>query len=88
MPIDRARLYELALENLESKKRQIDSEIAALRSQLRGAGRKPLPTAKGAVAPQPKAKARRRSRFSKEERVRRAARMKAYWANWRKEHGK
>lgn len=82
------RIWELALENLENKKQQIDSEIAELKRELqRGGKRAPAASSKqpagGSGAPK-----RKRARFSKEERLRRAARMKAYWENWRKRHGK
>lgn len=86
MPSDRLRILELALESLENKKRLLDEEIASLtREMKRGQGTRvvlsaaaPAPIAKRA------AKARKRSHFSKEERARRAARMKAYWDKWRK----
>ena len=86
MASDRQRLLELALETLENKRRAIDAEIAELSRQLRGAG-----GGRGAAGPSKKPAAqktgskRRRIRFSKEERMRRAARMKAYWENWRKQ---
>ncbi len=79
MPSDRRRILELALESLENKKRQIDQEIAEIVRELRGG------TAKGApTLVQRAGSVRRRSRFSKEERLRRSQRMKAYWENWRK----
>jgi hypothetical protein len=83
---DRHRILELALESLENKKKQIDTEIAELTSELRsGPGRKassPAPALKPAEVVRP---GRKRSRFSKEERIRRSQRMKAYWDNWRKQ---
>ncbi|HYK88242.1 MAG TPA: hypothetical protein VE398_05705 [Acidobacteriota bacterium] len=85
MPTERARLLELALENLVARKGQIDQEIAEITREL-GSGRR----AKAALAARVPAAdrvgaVRRRSRFSKVERLRRSARMKAYWANWRKQ---
>ena len=83
MPSERRRILELALESLERKKSQIEAEIASLTGELRRGG-----AVKGATHFQevvPKKAARKRSRFSKEERERRAARMKAYWKKWREE---
>jgi len=77
---DRNRILELALESLENKKKQIDAEIAEIARELRGqAPRYPL-----AVQAPKASRARKRPRFSKEERIRRSQRMKAYWDNWRK----
>ena len=86
MPTERARLLELALENLSGQKKQIDIEIAEIMAELEG-GRAKKAVAVGPLASVPgrKSGARRRSRFSKEERKRRSARMKAYWENWRKQ---
>ena len=86
MPSERMRILELALESLEARKKQIDDEIAALtREMKRGRAAKAVVNA-GGLAVRPKtAAARKRARFSKEERARRAARMKAYWDKWRKE---
>jgi hypothetical protein len=80
---DRRRILELALESLENKKRQLDQEIAEIARELRGGA------AKTAAIPSQGARAgagssRKRSRFSREERLRRSKRMKAYWENWRK----
>jgi len=85
MPTERARILELALENLESKKKQIDLEIEEITRELRGRGRKPVHFAPAVLVREPVRVARKRSRFSKEERLRRSARMKAYWDNWRKQ---
>jgi len=74
---DRRRLLELALESLENKKKEIDQEMAEIAQELRGG------TARAASILVQRA-GRRRSRFSKEERLRRSQRMKAYWENWRK----
>src|SRR5512137_968936 len=83
MPSDRRRILELALDSLQEKKRKIDEEIAEISRELRGG------TARTAVsAPAARARARRRPRFSKEEKLRRSQRMKAYWDNWRKKKGK
>ena len=90
MPSERQRILELALESLENKKRQIDEEIAALTGELRrGRGARGAPRL-GAAAPMAKKAVRRRkrSRFSKKERERRSARMKAYWEKWRRERAR
>jgi len=79
MPSDRRRILELALETLEEKKKKLDAEIAEVTRELRGGA-----TAKAAPAASGAARAKKRSRFSKEERIRRSQRMKAYWDNWRK----
>jgi hypothetical protein len=80
---DRNRILQLALESLQSKKKQLDEEIAEITRELRGgAAKKARPSAVGsgpAATP-----AKKRSRFSKEERLRRSQRMKAYWENYRK----
>ncbi len=86
---DRRRILELALESLENKKKQIDEEIALISREMRGssarrAGASAL-VSKAAVSGRP---AKKRSRFSKEERMRRSQRMKAYWENWRKKKGR
>jgi len=77
MPSDRHRILELALESLENKKKQLDAEIAGITRELRGKLPKKELSTTAASAP-------KRSRFSKEERLRRSQRMKAYWDNWRK----
>jgi hypothetical protein len=81
MVSDRRRILQLAMESLENKKKQLDAEIAEIARELRGgaAAPRPLP-ATGARA----RSAKKRSRFSKEERLRRSQRMKAYWDSWRK----
>jgi hypothetical protein len=77
MPSDRQRILELALESLENKRKQLDAEIAEITRELRGKlPKKELATREAAV--------HRRPRFSKEERLRRSQRMKAYWENLRK----
>jgi hypothetical protein len=78
---DRKRILELALESLQNKKTQLDLEIAEITRELRGGAAKAarIP-AKGSGIVLTK----KRSRFSKEERLRRSQRMKAYWDNWRK----
>ena len=86
MPSDRQRLLELALESLHAKRSQIDEEIAAINRELRGRGGAKSPGRSRAAGPAP-GKARR-PQFSKEERLRRSNRMKAYWERWRKEKGK
>jgi hypothetical protein len=78
---DRRRILELALETLESKKKQLDVEIAEITRELRGGiARKDRASGK-----QVKVK---RTQFSKEERLRRSQRMKEYWSNWRKKKAK
>jgi len=83
MPSDRRRILELALESLEGKKRELDREIADITRELRGK------TAKTALVLAPGAGPfRKRPRFSKEERLRRSRRMKAYWESWRKKQAR
>ena len=77
---DRRRILELALESLENKKKQLDQEMAEIARELRG-GAKAAPILDRGAGGGP---LRKRSRFSKEERIRRSQRMKAYWDNWRK----
>jgi hypothetical protein len=81
MPSDRRRILELALESLENKKKQLDAEIAEITRELRGGAAKGISLATHSKRI---GSARKRSRFSKEERLRRSERMKAYWDNWRK----
>ena len=90
MPSERKRILELALESLHSKKKQIDDEIADLIRELkRGRAPKGTLSAGGAAPVARKAVTKRkRSRFTREERERRSARMKAYWDKWRKEKGR
>ena len=83
MPSDRYRILELALESLEIKKKQIDAEIAEINRELRGKPARKAPLMAQAAANQAPA-AKKQARFSKEERMRRSRRMKAYWDNWRK----
>jgi len=82
------RIWELALENLENKKQQIDLEIADLKRELQRRIRKTSAAGPAKAGEGSGTHKRKRARFSKEERLRRAARMKAYWDNWRKQHGK
>jgi len=79
MPSDRRRILELALESLEGKKRELDREIAEITRELRGGTAKTAPVLAPSAGP-----FRKRPRFSKQERLRRSRRMKAYWENWRK----
>ena len=90
MPTERQRILELAIESLESKKKHIDEEIAALTSELRRGRAARGAQRLGTAAPvgQKAVRRRKRSRFSKEERARRSARMKAYWEKWRKARGR
>lgn len=88
MPNDRRRILELALESLELKKKQIEEEISEISRELRGktAAKKPAPKARKPAASSKAA--RKRTRFTKEERLRRSQRMKEYWDNWRKNKAK
>jgi hypothetical protein len=87
MPSESRRILDLALENLEFKKKQIEEEIAQITQELRSRfGRKRAALKAGGKAET--AAKRRRSRFSREERARRSQRMKAYWDKWRKERGR
>ena len=82
---DHQRILELALESLQSKKKQIDEEIAEIMNELRGRPAiKKASSVLSAKANEADRRARKKSRFSKEERLRRSQRMKAYWENWRK----
>jgi hypothetical protein len=81
MASDRRRILELALESLDNRKKQLDAEIAEISRELRGGAAKQAPSA---VQKPAASSARKRSRFSKEERLRRSQRMTAYWDNWRK----
>jgi len=78
MPSDRRRILELALESLQNQRKKLDEEIADITRELRGGA--PHKGAPAAAAP---ARARKSSRFTKEERQRRSERMRAYWDNWR-----
>jgi hypothetical protein len=84
MPSDRNRILELALESLHEKKKKLDEEIAEITRELKGGGAAKSRPAATAAASAGIARARKRSRFSKEERTQRSLRMKAYWDNWRK----
>jgi hypothetical protein len=77
MPSEHKRLLELALESLMNKRKELDAEIEQISRQLRGT--------RGRKAVSAKPQSRKKPRFSKEERLRRAKRMKAYWENWRKQ---
>jgi|WetSurMetagenome_2_1015567.scaffolds.fasta_scaffold495941_1 hypothetical protein len=83
MASDRRRILELALESLENKKAQLDAEIAEITRELRGGVEKKAPAAKTKAAA---ASAKKHSRFSEEEKLKRSLRMKSYWANWRKKN--
>jgi hypothetical protein len=76
---DRRRILELALESLELKKKQIDEDIAEINLELRGksvAKKSASPAKKPAPA---KVSPGKRTKFTKEERLRRSRRMKEYW---------
>jgi hypothetical protein len=85
MPSDRRRILGLALESLENKKRKLDEEIAEITRELRGGTVALSKASTTAAAP---ASARRRSRFTREEKLRRSQRMKVYWENWHKKKAK
>ncbi len=88
MTSERQRLLGLALEALIKKKNEIDQEIALYTRQLGGArgssvrNRKSLRSTIGGLT------MKRHFSFTREERRRRSQRMKAYWANWRKQRGR
>jgi hypothetical protein len=81
MPSDRRRILELALESLQSQRKKLDDEIAEISSELRGGTKRVTAAVQPLVPP---VRARKTKRFTKEERQKRSARMKAYWENWRK----
>lgn len=84
MPNDRRRILELALEALELKKKEIEREIAEVRSELQGKAapkKSSVPKVKKTAG---KKAVSKKARFTKEERNRRSERMKEYWENWRK----
>jgi hypothetical protein len=85
MPSERQRLLELALESLYAKRKQIDEEIAEINKELRGRGVK---RSGNKADYRQKTGKGKKSRFSKEERLRRSQRMKAYWEKWRREQAK
>ena len=84
MSTERQRLLQLALESLETKRKQIDLEIAELTRELRGGRVRKAAGAVGRAANKGSARIKR-AHFSKEERTRRSQRMKAYWDKWRKQ---
>ncbi len=85
MPTEKTRLLELALESLVSKKQEIDREIEQIARRLGRGWRARTVLAAPASAALKTGTVRKRSVFSKVERQRRSARMKAYWKNWRKQ---
>jgi len=74
--MDNTRLLQLALESLESKKAQIESEITMIRSEMGHSARVRKPVAKAQPIKQRKSAAQRKAQ---------SERMKAYWAAKRKE---
>ena len=84
MPTERQRLLQLALESLESKRKQIDLEIAELTKELRGGRGRKAADVVGRAAKESTGRTKR-AHFSREERARRSQRMKAYWEKWRKQ---
>ena len=88
MPNNRRRILELALESLELKKRQIEEEIAEINRELRGKTVAKKQSSKARKPAAPSKAAKKRTRFTKEERLRRSQRMKEYWDNWRKNKAK
>ncbi len=85
MASERQRLIELALESLWNRKKEIDKEIADLTRELGGRRGRIMAVSAPAITEAHAVKPRKRSRFTKEERLRRSQRMKAYWDNWRKQ---
>jgi hypothetical protein len=83
MPSDRRRILELALESLIHQKKKLDEEIAEITRELRGGAARAAAAAPTTTAA---ARVRKAARFSKEERLKRSRRMKAYWDNWRKKN--
>jgi hypothetical protein len=83
MPSDRRRILELALESLTNQKKKLDEEIAEISRELRGGAARAVVATSATAAP---ARVRKSARFSKEERLKRSRRMKAYWDNWRKKN--
>lgn len=81
---DRRRILELALESLELKKKEIDEEIAQVKSQLQGKKSPKKPSPKTQKKPAHAKAVSKSARFTKEERLRRSRRMKEYWENWHK----
>ena len=81
---DRQRILELALESLELKKKQIEEEIAEINRELKGKFVSKKSASKAVKKGFSVKAASKRSRFTKEERLRRSQRMKEYWENWRK----
>ena len=84
MPNDRRRILELALESLELKKKEIEREIAEVRSELYGRPAAKKPSIQKAKKAAGRKAVAGKARFTKEERNRRSKRMKEYWENWRK----
>jgi hypothetical protein len=85
MASERQRLIELALESLWNRKKEIDREIEDLTRELGGRRGRIVATGAPAIAAAAAVKPKKRSRFTKEERLRRSERMKVYWDNWRKQ---
>jgi hypothetical protein len=81
---DRRRILELALESLELKKKEIDEEIAQVRSQLQDKTSPKKPSPKPQKKPSGAKVVSKSARFTNKERLRRSQRMKEYWENWRK----
>ena len=74
--MEHKRILELALEALEKKKTQVETEIEALRAEMRGRGGV---TAKRKAGPTAGPSGRRRTRTPAERKAQ-SKRMKAYWA--------
>jgi hypothetical protein len=70
------RILELALEALEKRKTQVETEIEALRAEMRGSGGV-VSTRKAGPIARPKGKRRAKTPA---ERKAQSKRMKAYWA--------
>ena len=81
--MDRARLLELAVAELERQKAGIDEEIAAMQAELKGTGA----TVRQATQAPSGSTGRRRTRTAAERKAQ-AQRMREYWAARRAKAGK
>lgn len=80
MPVDRTRIIELALANLEGEKRRVDAEIAELRAQLGG---KQTASKKKARATKTRKAGATKVRSARQN-AKTAAAMRALWVKVRK----
>ena len=74
--MEHKRILELALEALEKQKTQVETEIEALRGEMRGSVRA---TSTRKVPPTARPKRKRRAKTPAERKAQ-SKRMKAYWA--------